>query len=309
MSAVILYIFSRSWEQVWIEALFPLKNVSSRLMDVLAFRLSDPDEKKGLLFHEFWQQSCPFLVEVVRPSLLADYWFDVFGSSQARLSYWISELDANVFAMMLTKWNLLDCWLFLCREVIGLSLIPFPFATMTCWRRLPIYAWMGFNILGQVQCLHILKKILSKNVWLPVWKNICSASKALILNTVNLVKTHANKLQMLHKNSFENIAARKMLSKVFIQNWRALSFYFPQKVAFSAFLLIYDMSLNWKKVAATGIFRYKSACVKQVYVWQVKNVSADGLFPINLWFSKLEQKATILLTLKNISFTSAFFHW
>ena len=45
--------------------------------------------------------------------------------------------------------------------------------TSTTKRRLPIYAWMGFNILGQVQCLHILEEKKSgKNVYtLPVSKD------------------------------------------------------------------------------------------------------------------------------------------
>ena len=70
------------------------------------------------------------------------------------LSFWVIALRKGEFWLgSPCIWLLTIYW-----KVIGLSLILFPFATMTCWRRLPIYAWMGFNILGQVQCLHILKK-------------------------------------------------------------------------------------------------------------------------------------------------------
>ena len=37
--------------------LFELKKMSQTDGCPCAFRLSDPDEKRGLLFHEFWQQS------------------------------------------------------------------------------------------------------------------------------------------------------------------------------------------------------------------------------------------------------------
>ena len=61
--------FCKKFEQVWIGAcfctgppepgdvLFELKKMSQTDGCPCAFRLTDPDEKRGLLFHEFWQQS------------------------------------------------------------------------------------------------------------------------------------------------------------------------------------------------------------------------------------------------------------
>ena len=148
-------------------------------------------------------------------------------------------------------------------KVIGLSLILFPFCYNDLLSKASNLCMNGFQYLGTgTMFAHLEKKSSQKMFDYLFERTFCRTSKRRILNTADSVKTHANKLHMLHKNSFENIAARKMLSKVFLQNWRALSFYFPQKVAFSAFLLMYDTSMIWKKVAATGIFQCKSACVK-----------------------------------------------
>ena len=121
-------------------------------------------------------------------------------------------------------------------KVIGLSLILFPFCYNDLLSKASNLCMNGFQYLGTgTMFAHLEKKSSQKMFDYLFERTFCRTSKRRILNTADSVKTHANKLHMLHKNSFENIAARKMLSKVFLQNWRALSFYFPQKVAFSAF--------------------------------------------------------------------------
>lgn len=63
----------------------------------------------------------------------------------------------------------------------------------------------GFQYLGTgTMFAHLEKKSSQKMFDYLFERTFCSTSKTHILNTVNSVKTHANKL---HKNSFENIAA------------------------------------------------------------------------------------------------------